>query len=188
MSVMIVFNLVSIDGYFVDMKGDMSWAHNRATDGEWDDFVASNARGGGVLLFGRITYDLMASYWPTPVAAKNDPVVAERMNNLSKVVFSRTMEKAAWSNTRLVKNDPAAEVRKMKREGGADMALMGSGSIVARLANEGLIDEYQVVVVPFVLGAGRTMFEGVKERKRFILTGTRSFANGNVLLTYKPGA
>ena len=109
-------------------------------------------------------------------------------NNLSKVVFSRTMEKAAWSNTRLVKNDPAAEVRKMKREGGADMALMGSGSIVARLANEGLIDEYQVVVVPFVLGAGRTMFEGVKERKRFILTGTRSFANGNVLLTYKPGA
>ena len=76
----IVFNHVTLDGYFVDMNGDMSWAHKQ--DAEWNAFVAENARSGGELLFGRITYELMKSYWPTPAAAKAAPVVAEQMNNL----------------------------------------------------------------------------------------------------------
>ncbi len=71
---LIVFNMVSLDGYFVDANGDMSWAHKQ--DDEWTAFVADNAKGGGELVFGRITYDLMASYWPTSVAVQNDPVVA----------------------------------------------------------------------------------------------------------------
>jgi dihydrofolate reductase len=77
---LIVFNHVSLDGYFVDKKGDMRWAHKQ--DPEWNEFVAANARGGGVLLFGRVTYEMMASYWPTPMAAQNSPAVAEHMNNL----------------------------------------------------------------------------------------------------------
>src|SRR5713226_8054982 len=97
---LIVFNHVTLDGYFVDRNGDMSWAHWVSQDAEWNAFVADNAKGGGVLLFGRITYELMTSYWPTPLAARNDPVVAERMNNLQKVVFSRTLDKASWSNTK----------------------------------------------------------------------------------------
>jgi dihydrofolate reductase len=84
-----VFNQVSIDGYFTDANGDMSWAHKR--DAEWTSFGAENASGGGVLVFGRITYDLMASFWPTPQAFEVNPVVAERMNNLPKIVCSRTM-------------------------------------------------------------------------------------------------
>ena len=183
---LIVFNNVTLDGYFVDMKGDMSWAHK--DDEEWNKFTEDNASGGGVLLFGRITYELMASWWPTPIAIKNYPVVAGQMNSLPKIVFSRTMDKATWNNTKLVKGDIAAEIRKMKKEPGQDMAIFGSGTIVSQLAQEGLIDEYQVVVHPIVLGKGRTMFENIKEKLTLKLTKTRTFDNGNVLLCYQPMA
>ena len=120
------------------------------------------------------------------MAARNDPIVAERMNNREKIVFSRTLEKAAWNNTKLVKGDLAAEVRKMKNEAGQGMAILGSGSIVSQLAQAGLIDEYQIVVNPVVLGTGRTMFEGVKEKLKLKLASSRVFGNGNVLLSYEP--
>jgi len=183
-----VFNQMSLDGYFADANGDISWFKQGSQDAEWNAFVEGNAKGGGVLLFGRITYELMASYWPTPLAMKNDPVVAERMNSLPKVVFSRTLDKASWNNTKLVKGDLAAEIRKMKKEPGEGMVILGSGSIVSQLAPEGLIDEYQIVVNPVVLGRGRTMFEGIKERLTLKLTTTRTFGNGNVLLCYEPMA
>ncbi len=185
---LVVFNSVSLDGYFVDMNGDMSWAHNTIKDAEWDSFVANNAKGEGTLLFGRKTYDLMVSYWPTPMAMKNDPAVAAGMNNLSKVVFSRTLDKVSWKNTKLVKGDLLAEVRKMKNAPGEGMVILGSGSIVSQLAPEGLIDEYQLVVIPIVLGDGRTLFDGVKKKLPLKLTKSRAFANGNVLLHYQPAA
>lgn len=183
---LIVFNSTSLDGYFTDANGDMSFAHHEEGDAEWDAFVNGNASGGGVLLFGRKTYELMASFWPTQAAAQAMPVVAERMNNLPKVVFSRTLDKAAWTNTKLVKEDLVGAVRKMKAEPGEDLAILGSGSIVSQLAPHRLIDEYQIVVIPVVLGKGRTLFEGVKERVPLKLTKTRAFRNGNVLLCYEP--
>ena len=183
---LIVFNNVSLDGYFVDRNGDMRWAHRAKQDAEWNAFVAGNASGGGVLLFGRITYELMAGYWPTPLALKNDPIVAEGMNNLQKVVFSRTLDKVSWKNTKLVKGDLVAEVRKMKAQPGEGMAILGSGSVVSQLAPEGLIDEYQIALNPIVLGKGRTMFEGIKEKLALKLTKTRAFGNGNVMLWYEP--
>jgi dihydrofolate reductase len=179
-----VFNSVTLDGYFVDTKGDMSWAHRE--DPEWNAFVADNASGEAVLVFGRVTYEMMASWWPTPQALQSMPVVAERMNRLQKVVFSRTLDRASWSNTRLVKSDLASSIRAMKREPGDDLVILGSGSIVAQLAQEGLIDEYQIALNPIALGAGRTMFDGIRERLRLKLTQTRSFANGNVFLRYEP--
>ena len=185
---LIVFNQVTLDGYFAGMNGDISWAHRATKDPEWNAFVEGNARAGGVLVFGRITYELMIRYWPTPDALKNDPVVAERMNNLPKVVFSRTLDKVSWNNTKLVKDGPAAEMRKMKQEPGEDMAIFGSGSIVSQLAQEGLVDEYQIVVIPVVLGKGRTMFDGVEEKLSLKLINTRTFGNGNVLLCYEPMA
>ncbi len=185
---LIVFNHVSLDGYFVDANGDMSWAKASHQDAEWDAFVAGNASGGGVLVFGRITYELMAGFWPTPFAMETMPVVAEGMNNLPKIVFSRTLGLASWKNTTLAPGDPAVEIRKMKREPGEDMVILGSGSIVSQLAQAGLIDEYHVVVNPIVLGKGRTMFEGVKEKRSLKLTKTRAFGNGNVLLCYEPAA
>jgi dihydrofolate reductase len=185
---LVVFNQVTLDGYFADVNGDISWAHKDNKDAEWNAFVADNANAGGLLLFGRITYQLMAGYWPTPHAIENDPIVAERMNNLPKVVFSRTLDKASWNNTKLVKGDMVAEIRKMKKESGKDMAILGSGSIVSQLAQEGLIDEYQIVVNAVVLGKGRTMFDGITEKLTLNLTRTRPFGNGNVLLCYEPMA
>jgi dihydrofolate reductase len=161
----------------------LSWAH-AAEDPEWNAFVEGNASGGGILLFGRITYEMMASFWPTPNAKKAYPVVADRMNGLPKFVFSRTLDKVAWENTTLLKGDLAGEVRKLKSQPGEGMVILGSGGIVSQLSQAGLIDEYQFVVVPVVLGKGRTMFEGIKDKRALKLTGTRSFGNGNVFLTY----
>ena len=105
---------------------------------------------------------------------------------MPKVVFSRTLDKVTWKNTKLIKNDPAAEIRKMKKEPGPGMAILGSGSIVAQLAEAGLIDEFQIVVNPIVLGSGRTMFEGVRKNLTLKRTKSRTFGNGNVLLCYEP--
>ncbi len=186
MQKLIVFNQVSLDGYITDAHGDMSWAHKAKNDAEWNAFVSGNASGGGTLVFGRITYQLMAGYWPTPQAAKNDPAIAQHMNNLQKIVFSRTLEKVTWNNTRLFKGDLAGEIRKLKNEPGNGLVILGSGTLVSQLAQENLIDEYQVIVNPIVLGKGKTMFESINNKLPLKLTKTRAFNNGNVLLCYEP--
>ena len=183
---LIAFEQVSLDGFFVDASGDMQWAHKQ--DPEWNAFTASNAKGGGVMLFGRVTYDLMESFWPTPAAMEMAPEVAKAMNDMQKVVFSRTLKQASWKNTTLVKDDIVAETRKMKLQPGPGMVILGSGSIVSQLAQAGLIDEYQVVVNPIVLGKGRTLFEGVQEKIALRRIKTRPFENGNVVLCYEPMA
>ena len=185
---LIVFNHVTLDGYFVDANGQMSWAKFGNDDPEYAAFVAENASGGGELLFGRITYDLMASYWPTPIADQHNPSVAAGMNSMRKVVFSRTLDSPSWNNTKLVKGDLVSEIRKMKEESGPGMAILGSGSIVAQLAPGGLIDEYQMMVDPVALGKGRTMFDGIQEKLDLRLTKSRTFKNGKVYLSFEPAA
>ncbi|HEY6388779.1 MAG TPA: dihydrofolate reductase family protein [Candidatus Acidoferrum sp.] len=183
---LIVFNMVSLDGFFVDGKGDMSWAHKH--DAEWNAFVSGNATGSGVLVLGRKTYELMASYWPTPMALQNSPVVAKGMNDMPKIVFSRTLDKASWNNTKLLHGDLASEVRKLKHASGPDMVILGSGSIVSQLARQNLIDEYQLALSPIVLGKGRTLFETVKDKLNLKLTTSRTFGNGTVFVCYLPAA
>ena len=179
-----VFNSISLDGYFTDKNSDMSWAHKN--DPEFNEFVADNAKGGrGPILFGRVTYEMMASFWPTSQANQMFPDVAMAMNNLPKVVFSRTLEKADWNNTRVIRDNLVDEVRTMKDEDGDDMIIMGSGTIVSQLTQAGLIDEYQVVVNPIVLGGGRTMFEGVDGNFELRRTNVRSFGNGNIFILYE---
>jgi dihydrofolate reductase len=185
MARVIVFNQVSVDGYFKALDGDIGWAH-AADDPEWHEFVGGNAQGDGRLLFGRVTYEMMVSFWPTPAAAKALPEVAEGMNAKQKVVFSRTLDKVSWKNTRLVKGDLGKEVRQMKKEPGPDIVVLGSGTIVAQLARENLVDEYQLITFPIVLGKGKTMFEGLERSLPLKQTKTRVFKNGNVLVCYQP--
>lgn len=179
----VVFNHVTLDGYFVDGNGDMSWAHGN--DPEWLAFTAENAKGECVFVFGRVTYEMMASWWPTPAALQSMPAVAEPMNRLPKVVFSRTLKQVSWNNTTLVNGDVAPAIRTMKQQSGNDLLIMGSGSIVSQLAQEGLIDEYQFALNPIALGQGRTIFAGLREKLSFKLTQSRAFANGNVFLRYE---
>jgi dihydrofolate reductase len=184
-----VFNSVSLDGYFTDASGDMSWAHEGPPDADFDEFISGNARGGagsgGAILFGRITYEMMASYWPTPEAAKAMPDVAAGMNQMKKYVLSRSLREATWQNTTIVKGDLVKAVGRLKAEAG-DLVIMGSGSIIPPLVQAGLVDELQLVVTPVVLGAGRTMFEGAEGRRRWQLTKSRAFKNGKVSLIYRP--
>jgi len=178
-----VFNLMTLDGYIAGQAGDISW-HN--VDEEFQELAIAASNSGNTLLFGRVTYELMARFWPTEEAIRTDPLVAAGMNKAEKIVFSRTLDRADWNNTRLVKDGMVAEVRRLKQGAGKDLTVLGSGSIVAQLAQEGLIDEYEVLLNPVVLGKGKTMFEGVKDRFSLKLKKTRVFGNGNVLLTYEP--
>ena len=180
---LVVFNQVSIDGYFVDGHRDMSWAKQGADD-EFNRFSSDRAGAGGVLLFGRVTYELMAGFWPTAEAAATLPIVAERINQLPKVVFSRTMKRARWNNTTLVKDDMVGCIRRMKSEPGEGMAILGSGNLVSQLAGTGLIDEYEFIVNPLALGAGRTIFQGMPQRLGLKLTQSRTFKSGKVFLSY----
>jgi len=179
------FDSITLDGFFTDAKGDISWAHEGADDPEFNAFTADNAKGGGTLVFGRITYEMMAAYWPTPAAARDNPVVAEQMTRLEKVVFSRSLREPKWENTRVVSGDPVAEMRKLKAQSGPAMVIMGSGTIVAQLARAGLIDAYQLVVCPVVLGEGRTLFDGLRSPLGLRLVGSRTFRNGKVFASYE---
>jgi len=179
-----VFNSITLDGYFTDQNNDMSWAHKNS-DAEFDSFVQGNAKSGGELLFGRVTYDMMSSYWQSPAAMESNPIVATQMNDLPKVVFSSSLVEAKWNNTRIIRGDIANEVRKLKSESGKEMVIFGSGTIVSQLAQTGLIDHYNIVLIPIVLGAGRTMFNGLREKLDLKLTTSRAFKNGNVYLSYE---
>jgi dihydrofolate reductase len=179
-----VFNNITLDGYFTSKAGDMSWAHKM--DPEWTSFTNENAKGDSVLVFGRVTYEMMEGFWPTPNAAQIMPDVANKMNSAQKIVFSNTMDSASWNNTRLVKGNGIEEMRRIKQEPGNDLIIFGSGKLVAQLAQAGLVDEYQVVLCPVAIGGGRSMFEGISENLQLVLTKTRSFGNSNVFLTYEP--
>jgi dihydrofolate reductase len=175
-----VFESISVDGYFTDAGGDMSWAHAGREDPEFADWVGGNASSGGALLFGRKTYQLMEAYWPTPLAMQQVPVVAKGMNAATKYVVSRTIQ-PTWNNTQLLKGDLIEAARALKASDGQGIALLGSGSVAAQLGEAGLVDEYQFVIVPVALGSGRSVF--TKPCKLRLLE-QRAFRCGNVVVTY----
>lgn len=177
-----MFENVSIDGYFAGPNGEIDWF---VGDEETAQYAKDQAKSTATILFGRVTYELMASYWPTAEAMKNDPVVAEVMNSASKIVFSRTLDRVEWDNTRLVKGNIEEEISKLKQQPGNDMVILGSGSIVSALEQRGLIDEYSFMVNPIILGQGRSIFQGIKDRLHLKLLKTRTFKSGNVLLQYQ---
>lgn len=185
MATLSAFNNVSTDGYFTDANNDMSWAHAAADDAEFNAFVAGNSQGGGALVLGRKTYDMMASFWPTDMAKQMMPEVAEGMNRMKKFVISNSMRDASWQNSKVLSGDIVAAIRDLKATSADNMTILGSGSIIAQLAQAGLIDAFQMVVNPIVLGSGRTMFEGVTPKLALKLTQSRTFANGRVLLGYE---
>jgi dihydrofolate reductase len=180
-----VFNSVSIDGYFTDANGDMSWAHKNADDEEFQKFTSENASGDASLLFGRKTYEMMKSFWPTPEAKKQMPKVAEGMNHSEKIVFSKSLKDPGWENARVISGDVVGEVKELKASKGPGIVIMGSGTIISQLAPSGLIDALHIIVVPVVVGAGRTMFEG-DPQMWWKLASTRTFKNGRILQIYNP--
>jgi dihydrofolate reductase len=178
-----VFNLITLDGFFEGPNRDITW-HN--VDEEFNEFAIDQLGKIDLLLFGRVTYELMASWWPTPSAIATDPVVAAKMNAISKIVFSTKLEKAEWNNTRLVKKNVKEEISKLKNQPGKEIAIFGSSDLITSLVRTGLIDEYRIIVNPVVLGSGTPLFKEIRERLNLKLVKTKTFRNGNVLLYYQP--
>ena len=173
-------NMISVDGFFEGPNRDISW-HN--VDAEFNDLAIEFLNSIDLLVFGRVTYDLMAGYWPTKDAIGDDPIIAAKMNSLAKIVVSRTMQKADWNNTRLI-ND-IAEIKKAKEQPGKDIAIFGSSDLALSLIKDGLIDEFRVIVAPVILGSGKTLLQGISDKLDLKLLNTKTFKSGNVLLSYE---
>jgi len=180
----VMLNRVSLDGFFAGPNGEIDWfIHDPEVDKAAHEMMAPDT-----LLMGRVTYQMFESYWPPVAADPNAPegarILANELNQMTKVVFSRTLEDVSWENSKLVKGDVIREVKELKQGKGADITIFGSGSIVQQLANEGLIDEYLIIVTPVVLGNGKALFQDVKKFPLMLLE-TRNFPSGNVLLHLK---
>ncbi len=128
----------------------------------------------------------MASYWPTPAARQDDPIVAGKMNSLPKIIFSRTLDQVEWENSRLVGDNVAEAVSKLKQQPGQDMAIFGSSDLTVSLMRAGLVDEFRIMVNPVVLGKGKLLFQGFDEKLNLKLVNSRTFRSGNVLNIYQP--
>ncbi len=177
-----VSNLISLDNKIARPNGDLDWF---GVDQEYFDYTATEATRRDLILFGRATYQGMESYWTSKEAADSDPVVTGQMNNTNKLVFSRTLKSADWQNTRLVNDDLVGEITRLKQQPGKDIAIFGSGTIVSQLTEAGLIDEYQIVVNPVILGSGVPNFSGITHKIGLNLVDAKTFKNGVVLLKYE---
>lgn len=178
-----LFNFTTLNGHFKGPGGDISWHKHGEEESRYSEKALALD---STLLFGRITYEIMASYWPTPEAYESSPIVADGMNKSEKIVFSRTLISASWNNTRIISDNIVDEIRKMKRMPGKDMAILGSGSIAALLADYRLIDRYQIMIDPVAIGIGTPIFNGIKKPLQLKLIRSKTFKSGVVLLDYVP--
>ena len=180
---LISFMATTLDGYYEGPNGEFDWPN---VDDQFNDFSVSQLNNIDTLLFGRITYEGMASYWPTEDGVRDDPTIAGLMNGMDKVVFSASLERADWEHTTHERGDAVAAVKELKQGEGKHLALFGCPHLTVSLLDAGLIDEVRVMVMPILLGDGKPLFAGLRERIGLRLLTTFTFANGNVLLTYRP--
>lgn len=177
---LIMWNVVTLDGYFEGRKSwEIDW-HDYVWGEEMERFSIEQSKSIGMLLFGRVTYEGMAGYW-----SKEKGEIADFMNSVPKVVFSRQLETAEWNNTRLVKGDAEDEVAELKRQPGKDLFIFGSANLSATLTRKGLIDEYRLCVAPVVLGSGNSLFKDNPERLKLKLVEARPLRSGGVILRYR---
>ena len=171
---------VTLDGF---MEGPNRELDDTAqvVDEDFDRYATEMLKSIDTILLGRVTYQLFAGHWPS--ATGRD---ADRLNGLPKVVFSRTLKKLDWKNSRLVEGNVADEVDRLKRQPGKDLALFGSADLASIFIRLGLIDEYRVLVTPVVLGRGAPMFKGVRDRISLKLLRATTWSSGIVALYYQP--
>ena len=179
---LLFFNMSTLDGFFEDQNRKIDW---HVVDEAFNALAIEQLDSVDVILFGRVTYQLMAAYWPTKAAIKDSAIVARKMNEMSKIVFSRTLKKVEWSNTKLVKDRVVETVAELKQQPGKNLIIFGSANLAATLTKNRLIDEYRIMVNPILLGQGHPLFPGMQVRLHLNLLSTRAFHSGNVLLTYQ---
>ena len=180
---------MSLDGFAAGPEGELDWFVHEGfmIETEFGQHARNVISSVDAILLGRRTYQEFVSYWPT--ATNNDPVITERINNLPKIVFSKTLHKVdwgKWNNARLVTGNAAEEVKRLKEQPGRDLVIYGSADLVSSLMKEELIDELQLFVQPVVLGKGKPEFKGLNQRYKLKLTKATPFNSGAVGLYYQP--
>jgi dihydrofolate reductase len=175
---LIVSNVMSLDGFFEGPNKKFDWF---VPDEEFLDYAKDLLRSVDTILFGRTTYEHMAAHWPS---APRDEI-ANAMNNLPKVVVSRTLKNVEWNNSRLIQGDVAEEISKLKQMPGKDIVIFGSATLASSLLQLDLIDDYRVILSPILLGGGSPMFTNMKHRINLKLAGTKLLKSGVVVLYYQ---
>ena len=177
---LIASNLMTLDGFFEGPHG-LDWV---VLDADFFEYAGMMLREASTLLFGRKTYEHMAAHWPTAPADE----IANKMNHLPKLVFSRTLDKVEWNNSTLVKGDYAEEVLKWKQQDGqGDLVILGSAMLASHFLQFGLVDEYRVILNPVLLGEGKPLFPDIKKKMNLKLTRTKPLASGVIILYYEKG-
>lgn len=178
------FEMVSADGFYEGPDGEIDW---HRVDPEFERFAIEQVQSAEALLMGRVTYELMASYWPTPIAFDdNDRAMISAMNDTPKIVFSRSEIETPWANSRLMKGEATEAVARLKEESGSDLLVLGSSILLTGLIDAGLLDELILMVNPVLLGQGRPMVTGLTEQASLELLNATAFSSGNVALRYRP--
>ncbi len=177
---LIMWNLITLDGYFEGEKNwDLPW-HERLWGEELERFSIDQLQSADMLVFGRVTYEGMAAYWQTATGT-----IADYMNRLAKVVCSRTLQAASWNNTTIVRQDAAKEVAKLKQQGSGSMLVFGSADLSKTLMNANLFDEYRIGIAPVIHGSGRLLFSDGSRPQGLHLLEARQLSTGCVILRYK---
>lgn len=183
MSKLTSFTFITLNGFFKGQNEDTSWHPH---GGEASEFANKASSADNILLFGRKTYEMMASFWPTSMAAELFPVVAENMNSSQKIVCSNTLEEADWQNTSILRGDVIEQLKQLKQNTKKDITVLGSGSLLTQLSDAGLIDQYTIMLDPVALGKGTSIFEGLQSNLNLKLTSSKVFEkDGIVLLNYE---
>ncbi len=178
------FLFLSINGYYKGIDEDISWhQHNE----EGAAFSEEQLSRGNILMFGRKTYEMMSSFWPSKMAAEAFPLVAAKMNSSTKFVISNSLQKTTWQNTNIINGDVIEKIKKLNASSSVDITILGSGSIVTLLSNELLIDEYEFMIDPVALAEGETLFQKMQSNLHLKLVSQQVFPkSGNLLLKYEP--
>lgn len=184
----IIFQMmVSLDGFIEGPKQDLSW---HLVDDEFNKYAIDLLHSIDTIIFGRIAYELFESFWPAamqdPATKKDDLEIAHQINDMQKIVFSKTMEKVEWKNSRLISQVVPEEINEMKKLEGKDMVIFGGAGIAQSFMKHELIDEYRIMINPIILGKGKPLFEDMTHRMKLKLQKTRTFASGVVMLIYEP--
>lgn len=176
-----MWNIITLDGCF---EGDKNWDlsfHESIWGPELEKLSLEQLNRADFLVFGRITYEGMADYWK-----KEKGEIADLMNKIPKLVFSRTLKSVDWNNSSLVQGNASEEISRLKTQGNGDMYIFGSANLSETFINDDLFDEYRIGISPVILGKGRPLFSKEIQTKQLELISAQQLVNGGVLLKYKP--
>ena len=173
------FTFITLNGFFKGQNEDTSWHPH---GGEAAKFANDSSSADNILLFGRKTYEMMASFWPSPMAAELFPIVAENMNKSQKIVCSNTLKNVDWKNTSIIKGDIIEQIKQLKKKGNKGITILGSGSLISQLSDAGLIDKYTIMLDPLALGKGTSIFDGIQNNLELKLISSRVFEKDSIVL------